>query len=119
MSVSYTHLLGHVVVRDNVVRLGMGAVLAQLYDADLVIRTRAAGRACVTRQVERAQKCCLLYTSIERLGRNECTMQTGIHFLDIVHDLEKISDHCSNIAIYTIQLAEGARSEERRVGKEC
>ena len=41
-------------------------------------------------------------------GRNECTMQTGIHFLDIVHDLEKISDHCSNIAIYTIQLAEGA-----------
>ena len=45
---------------------------------------------------------------IERLGRNECTMQTGIHFLDIVHDLEKISDHCSNIAIYTIQLAEGA-----------
>ena len=39
---------------------------------------------------------------IERLGRNECTMQTGIHFLDIVHDLEKISDHCSNIAIYTI-----------------
>ena len=35
-------------------------------------------------------------------------MQTGIHFLDIVHDLEKISDHCSNIAIYTIQLGEGA-----------
>lgn len=45
---------------------------------------------------------------IERLGRNECTMQTGIPFLDIVHDLEKIGDHCSNIAIYTIQLCEGA-----------
>lgn len=45
---------------------------------------------------------------IERLSRNECTMQTGIHFLDIVHDLEKIGDHCSNIAIYTIQLGEGA-----------
>ena len=26
---------------------------------------------------------------IERLGRNECTMQTGIHFLDIAHDLER------------------------------
>ena len=25
-----------------------------------------------------------------------------------MHDLEKISDHCSNIAIYTIQLVEGA-----------
>lgn len=45
---------------------------------------------------------------IERLSRSECTMQTGIHFLDIVHDLEKISDHCANIAIYTIQLGEGA-----------
>ena len=45
---------------------------------------------------------------IERLGAGDCTMQTGIHFLDIVHDLEKISDHCSNIAIYTIQLGEGA-----------
>ena len=45
---------------------------------------------------------------IERLGEGGCTMQTGIHFLDIVHDLEKISDHCSNSAIYTIQLVEGA-----------
>ena len=45
---------------------------------------------------------------LDRLARNECTMQTGIPFLDIVHDLEKISDHCSNIAIYTIQLGEGA-----------
>ena len=45
---------------------------------------------------------------IERLGEGGCTMQTGIHFLDIVHDLEKISYHCSNIAIYTIQLVEGA-----------
>ena len=45
---------------------------------------------------------------IERLGEGGCPMQTGIHFLDIVHDLEKISDHCSNIAIYTIQLVEGA-----------
>lgn len=45
---------------------------------------------------------------IERLSSSECTMQIGIPFLDIVHDLEKISDHCSNIAIYTIQLGEGA-----------
>ncbi len=46
---------------------------------------------------------------LKRLSNNECTMQTGIPFLDIVHDLEKISDHCSNIAIYTIQLSEGAQ----------
>lgn len=45
---------------------------------------------------------------IDRLGNNQCTVKIGIPFLDIVHDLEKISDHCSNIAIYTIQLGEGA-----------
>lgn len=45
---------------------------------------------------------------LDRLSNNQCTMQTGIPFLDIIHDLEKISDHCSNIAIYTIQLVQGA-----------
>ncbi len=45
---------------------------------------------------------------IERLGEGGCTMQTGIHFLDIVHDLEKISDDTATTEIYTIQLVEGA-----------
>lgn len=44
---------------------------------------------------------------IHRLSSGACTIQVGMPFLDIVHDLEKISDHCSNIAIYTIQLCEG------------
>lgn len=45
---------------------------------------------------------------IDRLGQDKCTVKDGIQFLEIVHDLEKISDHCSNIAIYTIQMVEGA-----------
>ena len=47
---------------------------------------------------------------IERLNAGACTIQTGMSFLEIVHDLEKIGDHCSNIAIYTIQLVEGSGS---------
>ena len=47
---------------------------------------------------------------IERLNAGACTIQTGLPFLEIVHDLEKIGDHCSNIAIYTIQLVEGSGS---------
>lgn len=47
---------------------------------------------------------------IDRLNAGTCTIQTGIPFLEIIHDLEKIGDHCSNIAIYTIQLCEGART---------
>ena len=47
---------------------------------------------------------------IDRLNAGTCTIQTGIPFLEIIQDLEKIGDHCSNIAIYTIQLCEGART---------
>ncbi len=45
---------------------------------------------------------------IERLNQGACTVANGIIYLDIIHDLEKIGDHCSNIAIYVIQLCEGA-----------
>ena len=45
---------------------------------------------------------------IERLGEGGCTMQTGIHFLDIVHDLEKFFNDTATTEIYTIQLVEGA-----------
>lgn len=36
---------------------------------------------------------------INRLTKQECDFNTGIAFLDIVNNLERISDHCSNIAI--------------------
>lgn len=44
---------------------------------------------------------------VDRLNNEACSIETGFPFLEIVHDLEKIGDHCSNIAIYTIQLREG------------
>lgn len=37
---------------------------------------------------------------ISRLQSGECTVATGIPFLDITHNFEKISDHCANIALY-------------------
>ena len=39
---------------------------------------------------------------IERLKRNECTVEAGVSFNDILTNLERISDHCSNIALYII-----------------
>ena len=44
---------------------------------------------------------------IDRLGEGLCTIENGLVFLDIVHDLEKIGDHANNIMIYTVQLCEG------------
>lgn len=37
---------------------------------------------------------------INRLQNGVCTVQTGIPFLDIIHNFEKISDHCASIAVY-------------------
>ncbi|MFI3226918.1 MAG: Na/Pi cotransporter family protein [Clostridia bacterium] len=45
---------------------------------------------------------------LNRLNDDKCSIDSGHYFLDLVHDLEKISDHCSNIAIYIIQQVNGA-----------
>ncbi len=39
---------------------------------------------------------------IERSKRGECNIEIGVNFLDILTNVERISDHCSNIAVYLI-----------------
>lgn len=39
---------------------------------------------------------------IERLKNGECVVESGVNFLDLLVNLERISDHCSNIAVYVI-----------------
>ncbi|MDR0919151.1 MAG: Na/Pi cotransporter family protein [Oscillospiraceae bacterium] len=39
---------------------------------------------------------------IKRLKTGVCTIDRGITFLNDVNDMERISDHCSNIAIYVL-----------------
>ncbi len=41
---------------------------------------------------------------IERLQANECTIELGFIFTDLLTNFERVSDHCSNIAVYTMQL---------------
>ncbi|MDO5014385.1 MAG: Na/Pi cotransporter family protein [Clostridia bacterium] len=41
---------------------------------------------------------------IKRLRNGTCTIELGFIFLDILNNLERISDHCSNIAIAVIQI---------------
>ena len=39
---------------------------------------------------------------IERLKSGKCVVESGVNFLDLLINLERISDHCSNTAIYII-----------------
>ena len=41
---------------------------------------------------------------IERLTAGECTIELGFVLQDICTDFERVADHCSNIAIYQIQV---------------
>ncbi len=40
---------------------------------------------------------------IDRLKKGECTVQMGFVFSDLLTNIERVSDHCSNIAVYTLQ----------------
>ena len=42
---------------------------------------------------------------IQRLQKNECTIETGFVFSDILTNYERIADHCSNIAVCLIEVA--------------
>ena len=42
---------------------------------------------------------------IERLRKQECTMEMGFVLSDLLTDLERISDHCSNIAVCMIEVS--------------
>ena len=44
----------------------------------------------------------LKHRHIERIKTGKCRVETGILFLDILSNLERIADQCSNIAVYTI-----------------
>ena len=41
---------------------------------------------------------------IARLQNGECTIELGFIFTDLLTNYERVSDHCSNIAVYTMQL---------------
>lgn len=43
---------------------------------------------------------------IERLKNSECTIVNGIVFNDTITDLERIADHCSNIALAMLEAAD-------------
>ena len=43
---------------------------------------------------------------IRRLRNGECTIELGILLEDVITDLERVSDHCSNIAVCMIQVSE-------------
>ena len=45
---------------------------------------------------------------INRISDGTCTLQLGFVFIDLLTNLERMADHCSNIGVAMIELASGA-----------
>ena len=41
---------------------------------------------------------------IKRLQKGKCTIELGTVLSDLTMNYERVADHCSNIAVYTMQL---------------
>ena len=64
----------------------------------------AANRIDPLEQVVDDLKDALRDRHIQRLQRGECSTTLGFVYTDILTDLERISDHCSNIAMSVLQM---------------
>ena len=55
---------------------------------------------------------------VERLQRGECTLADGFVFNDLISNYERVSDHCSNLAVAVIELdTAGAFDTHEYLGK--
>ena len=41
---------------------------------------------------------------IDRLQKGKCTIELGFIFSDILNNYERVSDHCSNIAVAVLEM---------------
>ena len=42
-------------------------------------------------------------THIQRLSEGKCEVKSGVMFLDVISNLERVSDHCTNVAEYILE----------------
>ena len=66
----------------------------------------AAGSVEPLEQVIDHMKSILRNRHITRLKKNECSVEAGFIWSDLLTDMERISDHCSNIAVSIIDAHE-------------
>lgn len=80
---------------------------------DLAIRSFETGDVPLAKWVEPLEEVVddiireLKLRHIERLRAGKCTVETGFVFADLLTNYERVADHCSNLAICVIELAQG------------
>ena len=98
-------------IGDYVVNLSESATAAVGEALNQVLEAYRAHDAYAAFQVEPLEEVVDLITAalrerhVERLKTGECTVEVGTQFLELLTNLERISDHCSNAAVRVIHQA--------------
>ncbi len=48
---------------------------------------------------------------IDRLKEGSCAIDRGVHFLDILSDMERVADHCSNVGVHILSKNSSPKDE--------
>lgn len=76
---------------------------------DLTLEAYSKNSRSLARQVEPIEEVVdllheyLKNKHIERLKNSKCTIELGTQFLELLTNLERISDHCANVALYILR----------------
>ena len=110
-SISFSEKAGEdlAIIRDAVTEIVGLAVSAFVYNS-----LEAALKVEPLEEVVDALRARIRARHISRLQSNDCTIMLGFVFSDILTDLERVADHCSNIAICIIQQKETKEFDAHR-----
>lgn len=86
---------------------GVRDIVGQTIDAYLVEDLTGAKQVEPLEEVIDGLNIKLRQRHIDRLRAGKCTIELGIALEDIITNLERVSDHCSNIAVCMIQVNSG------------
>lgn len=90
---------------------------------DLTIRAFDTNDTDLARQVEPLEEVVdnlrteMKLRHVERLRKKTCTIEQGFIFTDLLTDLERVSDHCSNIAVNLISINENSFDNHQYLDK--
>jgi len=86
----------------RVMRGALEEILGHAYESFTALDMRAARRIEPVEEVVDDLVATLRSNHIKRVRDGKCSTLTGLSYLDILVNIERISDQCSNLGVYTL-----------------
>ncbi|MGI6031250.1 MAG: Na/Pi cotransporter family protein [Eubacteriales bacterium] len=111
---NFAETANDIITNEVVFSKGARRELSGMFDAvremlDLTMEAFGKNDVAAARRVEPLEdivdrfKNALRDAHVQRLNSGKCTVESGVSFLEIVGDLERIADHCMNVSFYVLE----------------